>query len=95
MKRVFFVILIFVFSCETVVELDIPAHDPLLVVNGIIETDSVASIFISNSLGAFDQGEIKSIDDANVYLYENGSLVGQMFPDLENIDTLKDRKSVV
>ena len=88
MKRVFFVILIFVFSCETVVELDIPSHDPLLVVNGIIETDSVVSIFITNSLGAFDQGEIKSIDDANVFLYENGSLVGQMFPDLENIDTL-------
>ena len=76
MKRVFFIILIFVFSCETVVELDIPSHDPLLVVNGIIETDSVASIFITNSLGAFDQGEIKSIDDANVFLYENGSLVG-------------------
>ena len=88
MQRVFFVLLIFVFSCETVVELDVPAHDPLLVVNGIIETDSVASVFISNSLGAFDQGEINPIDDANVFLYENGSLVGEMFPDLENVDSL-------
>ena len=88
MQRVFFVLLIFVFSCETVVELDVPAHDPLLVVNGIIETDSVASVFISNSLGAFDQGEINPIDDANVFLYENGSLVGEMFPDLENVDSI-------
>ena len=88
MKRAFLILVVLFFSCETVVDLDVPVHEPVLVVNGILETDSVASVFLSNSLGAFEQGEINSIDDASVFLYENGSLVGEMFPELENVDSL-------
>jgi len=80
---------IFIFSCqEQVVELEIPGHTPFLVVNGILDTDSIFSLHVSNSIGSFQQGNINSISDANVLLYENSNLLGQMNIDFDNSDSI-------
>ena len=71
-KILIFLCSILLFSCqEQVVELDIPGHTPFLVVNGIIDTDTLMFLHVSNSVGSFQQGEINSISDAYVLLYEN------------------------
>lgn len=88
-KIIVFLFSIFIFSCqEQVVELEIPGHTPFLVVNGILDTDSIFSLHVSNSIGSFQQGNINSIPDANVLLYENSSLLGQMNIDFDNSDSI-------
>ena len=80
---------ILLFSCqEQVVELDIPGHTPFLVVNGILDTDTLMFLHVSNSVGSFQQGEINSISDANVLLYENNILIGEMKVDNNNQDSI-------
>lgn len=80
MKKIFLVLFsIIIFGCQDqIVELDIPNHTPFLVVNGILDTDSIISLHISNSVGSFEEGQINSISDANVLLYENDALIGEM-----------------
>ena len=73
------------------VELDIPGHTPFLVVNGIIDTDTLMFLHVSNSVGAFQQGQISSISDANVLLYEDNNLLGEMSVDFNNQDSIKDK----
>ena len=88
-KIIVFLCSIFIFSCqEQVVELEIPGHTPFLVVNGILDTDSIFSLHVSNSIGSFQQGNINSISDANVLLFENSTLLGQMNIDFDNSDSI-------
>ena len=65
-------------SCEMVVDVDIPAHKPTLVINSIIDPSEPFSAQISNSLGVLDRGEIKSIDSAVVKIYEGDILIEQL-----------------
>ena len=44
------------FSCEnmeTVVDLDIPETPPVLVMNGVLDTDTTTRLLVSHSVGAF------------------------------------------
>ena len=86
MKKIF-ILLLAICSCEKVVDLNITPHNPLLVVNGNLDTDSIPSIFISHSTGAFVQDDINCISDADVLLYEDDVLLGEMILDSSNIDT--------
>ena len=87
MKKII-IICLFLFSCEKVVDLNIPEHTPMLVVNGMLDTDSIPSIFISSSQGAFSNNPIPGcILDANVLLYEDDVLLGQMMLDANQVDT--------
>ena len=55
-KIYFFTILTIFISCdsmETIVEVDIPPHEPVLVLNGNLNTDTNIYIMLSNSVGAF------------------------------------------
>ena len=59
MKKVSFFSLIFllIISCsemETVIDLEIPTHEPVLVLNGVLDTDSSIKVSVSHSSGAFD-----------------------------------------
>ena len=86
-KILIFLCSILLFSCqEQVVELDIPGHTPFLVVNGILDTDTLMFLHVSNSVGSFQQGEINSISDANVLLYENNIFLDTMRVDFNNQD---------
>ena len=58
-------------SCDldTVVDLEIPPHEPVLVLNGLLNTDTIAQVVVSNSVGAFSNSRPSFINDANVLLY--------------------------
>jgi len=60
--------ILFTISCETIVELDMPIHQPVIVLNSTLENDSVCNVFLSHSRAAFDQNEINAIKNANVTL---------------------------
>ena len=62
------------FSCEnmeTVVDLEIPESQPVLVLNSLLDTDRPIQVLISHSVGAFSQNIPTCINDADVVLYEN------------------------
>ena len=79
------------FSCEdmeTVVNLDIPPHTPVLVLNSIIDTDSEVRVLVSHSVGAFEQIIPSCITDAEVLLFENNQFVDTLMIDLINTDSV-------
>ena len=65
-------------SCDIVVDLDIPEHERVLVVNSILTTDSMINASISHSVGAFDASSISYVNNATVEIYEDGVLLGEM-----------------
>ncbi len=91
MKNIIYPILLsslLIVSCdmETVIDLDIPSHEPVLVLNGLLDTDTNAQVVISHSVGAFSAAIPSFINDANVLLYKNNELIGiSLLPDLENL----------
>ena len=79
------------FSCEdmqTVVNLDIPPHTPVLVLNSIIDTDSEVRVLVSHSVGAFEQILPSCINDAEVLFFENNQFVDTLIVDLINTDSV-------
>ena len=91
MKNIIYPILLsslFIVSCdmETVIDLDIPSHEPVLVLNGLLDTDTNAQVVISHSVAAFSTAIPSFINDANVLLYKNNELIGiPLLPDVENL----------
>ncbi|MFQ3332754.1 MAG: hypothetical protein ACI8ZH_000646 [Flavobacteriales bacterium] len=90
MKNIIYSILLsslFIVSCdmETVIDLDIPSHEPVLVLNGLLDTDTNAQVVISNSVGAFSSAIPSFINDANVLLYKNNQFIDSLLPDLTNL----------
>ena len=86
-KIYFFTILTIFISCdsmETIVEVDIPPHEPVLVLNGNLNTDTNIYIMLSNSVGAFSNDIPTCVTDANVLLYENNNFIDSLKIDLEN-----------
>ena len=71
---------------ETVIDLDIPSHEPVLVLNGLLDTDTNAQVVISHSVGAFSTAIPSFINDANVLLYKNNQLI--CIPLLPDVDKL-------
>lgn len=74
----FFTFSMFIASCDVVVDLDIPEHERVLVVNSILTTDSMINASISHSVGAFDASSISYVNNATVEVYEDGVLLGDM-----------------
>ncbi len=93
MKKIILSILIcsLLFSCEdmeTVVNLDIPPHEAVLVLNSIIDTDTEIRVLVSHSVGAFEQIIPSCITDAEVLLFENNQFLDTLSIDLINTDTM-------
>lgn len=79
--------LFLLFSCEnmeTVVDLDVPKTPPVLVLNGILDTDRSVEVLISHSVGAFSQTIPSCINDANVMLYENNIFLDTLQVNLDS-----------
>ena len=74
----FFILSMIFTSCDIVVDLDIPEHQRVLVVNSILTTDSMINASISHSVGAFDASSISYVNNATVEVYEDGILLGEM-----------------
>ena len=75
------------FSCEnmeTVVDLDIPEAPPVLVMNGVLDTDTTIRILVSHSVGAFSNEVPESINNAEVVLYENDLLLDTLNVNMDN-----------
>ena len=72
MKYIIYLTLLFSLcfvSCdmETVIDLDIPSHEPVLVLNGLLDTDTNTQIVVSHSVGAFSNVTPSFIYNANVF----------------------------
>jgi hypothetical protein len=90
MKNIIYTTLLFsllIVSCdmETVIDLDIPAHEPVLVLNGLLDTDTNARVVISHSVGAFSNTVPSFINNANVLLYKNDQFIDYLLPELTNL----------
>ena len=69
---------------ETVIDLDIPPHEPVLVLNGLLDTDTNAQLVVSHSVGAFSNLVPTFIDNANVLLYKNNQFIDSLLPEITN-----------
>ena len=93
MKKTILSILVcsLLFSCEdmeTVVTIDIPPHEAVLVLNSIVDTDTEVRVLVSHSVGAFEQIIPSCITDAEVLLFENNQFVDTLMIDLINTDSV-------
>ena len=89
MRKLFFLgsIIILLWSCEnleTVVDLDIPEHKPVLVLNGILDTDTTVRLLISHSIGAFSNQVPSGVHDASVLIYENNIFIDSLMINNDN-----------
>jgi hypothetical protein len=69
---------------ETVIDIDIPNHESVLVLNGRLDTDSNVQVLVSSSVGAFDNSNPSMVNDANVILFENGVEIETLTLDTDN-----------
>ena len=70
---------------ETVIDLDIPPHESVLVLNGLLDTDTNARVVVSHSVGAFSNGVPSFIHNANVLLYKDDQFIDSLLPDMTNL----------
>ena len=81
----FFNLLLVSCDMETVIDLDIPPHESVLVLNGILDTDTNVQVVVSNSVGAFSNNSPEFINDANVVLFKNNVFQDTLFIDTLNL----------
>ncbi|WP_242916518.1 DUF4249 domain-containing protein [Pontibacter liquoris] len=76
MKQIKYKLLLCLFSiltsCETIVETPLPAHEPKLVVNAVINPDSLFTVDVSANQSAFDHVTYQQLPDATVQVYQAG-----------------------
>tara|TARA_B100001142_G_scaffold311908_1_gene346763 strand:- start:3196 stop:4137 length:942 start_codon:yes stop_codon:yes gene_type:complete len=90
MKNIILLILLggfLIISCdmETVIDLDIPPHEPVLVLNGFLDTDTNARVIVSHSVGAFSNEVPSFINNADVMLYKDNQFVDSFLLDTTNL----------
>jgi len=90
MKNIIYPTLLFsllIVSCdmETVIDLDIPPHEPVLVLNGLLDTDTNARVVISHSVGAFSNAVPSFINNANVLLYQDNQFIDSLLLDTTSL----------
>ena len=70
---------------ETIIDLDIPPHESVLVLNGLLDTDTNARVVVSHSVGAFSNAVPSFINNANVFLYKDNQFIDSLLPDMTNL----------
>ncbi len=86
-------LLLLVFNaCEKVLEIDIPFKERKLVINSILNPDSIVSVHVSKSMHILDKKNMAAIDDAGVKLYEDGVFVNIIPPKFNGFYELDDFK---
>ncbi len=85
MKNLKFIILFlfstFLWSCQDVVEIDIPEGEKLIILNGLVTDTLPAWVDVLVSANFFDQGDNPKINGATVALFENDIMVMQLQQD--------------
>ena len=62
-------------SCEKSLDVELPEHEPVLVVNSFFATDRDWEVHVSQSRDILDQSEIKMIDNATVEIWRDSEQV--------------------
>lgn len=65
-------------ACTDIVELEYPTHEPLLVVNSVVNSRETWSVQVSASKELNNNGFYPLLDQAVVELYQEGSLLEQL-----------------
>ncbi len=65
-------------GCEKEIDINIPEKDKKIVLNGLINTDSLFSVNVSKSLNILDVEDVKYLDNATVSIYENGNFIEEL-----------------
>lgn len=69
-------------SCETIIDLDLPEHEPAITLNCFFHTDTTITVLIyENRFILDDDLEFDPIENATVSLYSEGSLIGVLSED--------------
>jgi hypothetical protein len=68
-------IIFLLFSCETIVNVNLPKHNPKIVVNSINSPEFPWVVDLSLSKGILESGDIKMLSGAKVGIYENGESI--------------------
>jgi hypothetical protein len=64
-------IVVFLTSCEKVIDMDINKQDSKLVVISYLNPDSIFEVHLSKSISILDQDSVSLVRNANVFIYEN------------------------
>ena len=84
--------ILFIFSsCEKKLDIDLPDSEKKIVVNGIVNPDSLMKVRISKSMNVLDNGKIQYLSDATVKLFKDDTLLEE----LTNLDSGYFQSSVV
>lgn len=85
MKRLIILILPLIFwSCEDVIDLELPEGEPLLVVEGqITDQPGETRVTLTSSVPYFDEDGNPPVEGAIIQLFENGTAVG-VFTELDS-----------
>jgi hypothetical protein len=65
-------------GCESVVELELPVHSPKLVVNAVLNPDSLMTVDLSASQSAFSNASYRQLEEASVQIFQNGQLLFEL-----------------
>jgi hypothetical protein len=72
MKKLIYCLLFFLWAgCVDELEIDLPAPEPKLVVNALLNPDSLIKVHLSKTASVFDSIP-EYVEDADVIIYENG-----------------------
>ena len=66
-------------ACETIVEVDLPEHDSVLVANVIFSPDSVWAARLYKSKAILDRGQIEFVVNATVQVKDGGEVIATLF----------------
>lgn len=58
-------------SCEKIIDIDIPEGERKIVINGLINPDSLVKINVSRSLSVLENDQFVFLENARVHFYEN------------------------
>ena len=71
-------LIVLAIACEKVIQIDLEDAKIKIVVNGIISPDSIVKVNVTRSRHVLDNADISPLVDAEVLLYEDGQLIGNM-----------------
>jgi len=60
-----------IMSCEKIIDIDIPEAERKIVLNGLINPDSLVEVNISRSMSILEENKFIFLENANVRLFEN------------------------
>ncbi|MGB0176102.1 MAG: DUF4249 family protein [Owenweeksia sp.] len=68
-------------SCQDVIKIDVPDNQVAISISGRITDLKGGYVVVSTTANYFAQGETPKVNDARVFLFEDGIMVSEMLPD--------------